>query len=151
MNIQCWIMNIEFEYWIWMLDMNVEFEYWIWILNLNVEFEYWILNLNIEFEYWIPMLNLNIKYWIRKLYVTGAETYLKESGSISRLQTPGDFVSAEVLMPMGWGWVVLFVGDYCAQRMVVQYLLPGTMVLTATIVEFRIYSSFGWIFWRFQN
>ena len=55
---------LNFECWIWILDLNIEFEYWIWILNLSIEFEclIWVLNLNIEFEYWI--LNVKVKcYW----------------------------------------------------------------------------------------
>ena len=82
-------------------------EYWLWMLNLNIDFEYWILNLSIEFEYWIWVLNvecwiLNIEYWLWNLNVTGAESDIKDSGSIFRLQTPGVFVSAEVLTMMGW-------------------------------------------------
>ena len=111
---QSYINELNIEYWI------LSFEYWIWILN--IEFEYWILvlNLNIEFEYWIWMLNLNVEYWMWNLNVTGDESDLKGSGSIFRLQTSGVFGSADVLMMMGWGQVILVVADYCAQRMVGQ-------------------------------
>ena len=68
------------------------------------------------------------------LNVTGYESYLKDYVSIFRLKTSGVFVSADVLTLMGWGRVVLVVADYCAQRMVGQYLLPVTIGLSAHIV-----------------
>ena len=34
--IEIWLLNIECRSWI----LNIEFEYWIWVLNLNFEFEY---------------------------------------------------------------------------------------------------------------
>ena len=126
------MLNFEFECWIWIL--NIEFEYLIWVLNLNVEFKYLILNLNIGFKYKIWMLNFNIGYWIWKLNVTGAESDLKDSGYIFRFQTWGVFF-ADVLTLIGWGRVVFVVDDYCTQRMVIQYLIPGKIGLTSDIFE----------------
>ena len=80
-----------------------------------------------------------------KFNVTEYDSYLKESVCIFRLQASHVFVSADVLMVMGLGRVVLVVYNYCSQRMVVQYLLPSKMGLTAAIVECGIYATFGWI------
>ena len=80
-----------------------------------------------------------------KFNVTEYDSYPKESVCIFRLQESYVFVSADLLMVMGLGRVVLVVYNYCSQRMVVQYLLPSKMGLTAAIVECGIYATFGWI------
>ena len=136
LNVECWILNIEFEYWIWMLNLNIEYQ--VWILNLSIEFEYWILNIEID-------------YWTWKLNVTGDESDLKDSGYILRLQKSGVFVSVDVIEVMGWGRVVLVVANYCAHRMVGKYLPPVTMGLTSAIFECGIYAAFGWIHWQSQS
>ena len=51
--------------------------------------------------------------------MTGSESDLKDPGSIFRLQTSGVFVSADVLMLMGLGRIVLVVAGYFAHMMVV--------------------------------
>ena len=109
MNVKYWKLYDKF----WILNLNVEFEYWPWILNI----EFWVLNLNIESEYW--MLNvecwiLNVECWILNVKVK----YYWGWVSIFSLQTPGVFVSADVLEMIGWGRVVLVLSDYCAQKMV---------------------------------
>ena len=70
---------------------------------------------------------------------------MKDYGSIFRLQTSGVFFSADVLTLMGLGRFFLVVAEYCAHRMVENYLLPGTMGLTATLVEFGLFAASGWI------
>ena len=41
--------------------------------------------------------------------------------------------------------VFLILADYCAEQMVGQYLIPGTMELTDIIVECGIFTASGWI------